>query len=180
MSETEVNEKKVVGKNVAIALGMACIILLAGLAGAFAYYVSTHNHSDSEYDALRNQVNDLTDQVNLNKSSLWVDNQTVDNLFFGIFNTSYSGYVDVQIGYAIPTTWIAVATMYYARPMRGGQFPYNSYVTASGYGPVDYDFPVMASSIWYKENPLGSDPVVGVAVTIGNITSTNVTITYYY
>lgn len=65
--------KKVVNRNVAIGLGIICIILIAGLVGIFAYYwmqvntlndqknnlntiyqdySSTHSHSNSEYDAL--------------------------------------------------------------------------------------------------------------------------------
>ena len=57
------SEKKLVGRSVAIALGIACIILVVGIGGVMAYYtmqinnkdstyndfVSTHSHNDTEY-----------------------------------------------------------------------------------------------------------------------------------
>ncbi len=59
------SEKKVVRRSVAIALGIACIILIAGIGGAVAYYtriindknstyndyVETHSHTDTEYNS---------------------------------------------------------------------------------------------------------------------------------
>jgi hypothetical protein len=55
MSEPKVNEKKVVGRNVAIGLGIICIILGVGLVGAMAYYsnyVSNHSYTNAEYEAM--------------------------------------------------------------------------------------------------------------------------------
>jgi hypothetical protein len=58
------SEKKVVSRGVAIGLGIICIILGVGLVGAMAYYamnsantasndyVSTHSHSNADYDAM--------------------------------------------------------------------------------------------------------------------------------
>jgi predicted RNase H-like nuclease (RuvC/YqgF family) len=60
------SEKKVVRRTVALALGVICIVLIAGLGGTMAYYtmtisnkdsthdayVSTHSHTDSDYDSL--------------------------------------------------------------------------------------------------------------------------------
>jgi len=71
MNETK--PKKVVSRNVAIALGIICIVLIASLAGAFAYYVSTHNHSNSEYDTLQSRVNGLTDEVNGDKNIVLIN-----------------------------------------------------------------------------------------------------------
>lgn len=101
----ETKRGKVVGRNVAIALGIICLILIAAL-GVVAYmsyspttglqsqlnqlqdtyntYVASHHHTDSEYDSLnsqntnlQNQVNDLTSTLNLAKSEVWVTSQTV-------------------------------------------------------------------------------------------------------
>jgi hypothetical protein len=61
------SEKKVVRRNVAIALGIACIILIAGLGGVMAYYsmvvndknttygsyASSHAHTNSDYNSLQ-------------------------------------------------------------------------------------------------------------------------------
>jgi hypothetical protein len=67
------SEKKVVGRKVAIALGIICVILVVALAGVIAYYtriindkdtlynnyVATHSHSNEEYDSLQSQVDSL-------------------------------------------------------------------------------------------------------------------------
>ena len=52
-------EKKVVNRNIAIALGLLCIILSASTAGIAFYsgntdnnYVASHTHTNSEYAAL--------------------------------------------------------------------------------------------------------------------------------
>jgi hypothetical protein len=64
--------KKMVSRSVAIALGVVCIILLAGIGGVMAYYtmqinnkdstynnfVSTHRHTDSDYNGLNSTFYD--------------------------------------------------------------------------------------------------------------------------
>jgi len=63
------SEKKMVRRSVAIGLGIICIVLIAGLVGAMAYYMmtinnkdttynsyaSSHTHTNSEYDSLASQ-----------------------------------------------------------------------------------------------------------------------------
>ncbi|MGA2769109.1 MAG: hypothetical protein ABSF24_12460 [Candidatus Bathyarchaeia archaeon] len=99
------SERKVVRRSVAVAVGIVCILLLAGLGVVMAYYTmqinnkdstyndyvlthshtnseydslqSSHHHSDSEYNALQNQVNDLTDTLNLGKSTTWINDETI-------------------------------------------------------------------------------------------------------
>jgi flagellar basal body-associated protein FliL len=61
------SEKKVVGRTVAIALGIICIILVVGLSGAILQIFS-----------LNSQVSDLTDTLNLGKSAVLVNNVTFD------------------------------------------------------------------------------------------------------
>jgi len=91
--------KKIVGKNVAVALGIVCVLLVAGLGGAIAYYtmainnkiaaydsyLSSHSHSDSDYGSLNSQVGNLQNQYNqlqawlngnetlLNQTQIWLD-----------------------------------------------------------------------------------------------------------
>jgi flagellar basal body-associated protein FliL len=69
---TETKPKKMVGRNVAITLGIVCIILVAGIGGAMAYYtvqvnnknseynnyVSTHGYTNTQYDTLNSTYND--------------------------------------------------------------------------------------------------------------------------
>lgn len=65
-------EKKVVGGNIAVALGIMCIVFVAGLGGTIASYtsiisskdtanqdyVSTHSHDNTEYNSLDASLND--------------------------------------------------------------------------------------------------------------------------
>jgi cell division protein FtsB len=53
------SEKKVVSRNVAIALGIIVIIVLVGLVGAIADYTSVINNKDSQIQTLTNQKNQL-------------------------------------------------------------------------------------------------------------------------
>jgi len=66
------SEKKVVSRNITIALGIICIIVLVGLVGAVANYtsiinnkdksyqdyVSTHSHTNSEFNSLNTSYHD--------------------------------------------------------------------------------------------------------------------------
>jgi hypothetical protein len=69
MSE-EQQEKKVVSKNVAIALGIICIILVVGLLGAIVDYTSIINARDSQMEMLTNQKNQLQAWLDGNKTDL--------------------------------------------------------------------------------------------------------------
>jgi glucose/mannose transport system substrate-binding protein len=90
------SEKKVVRRTIALALGVTCILLIAGLGGAIAYYtmtisnkdstyngyVSTHSHTDSDYNALSTQYNDYVSTHSHNDSdynSLSTQNTNLQN-----------------------------------------------------------------------------------------------------
>jgi hypothetical protein len=72
MSETRVGEtkpsetkpRKVVARSVAIALGMICIIIIAGLGGAMAYYVTTIDDKDTKYSNYASSHSYTNDQYN--------------------------------------------------------------------------------------------------------------------
>jgi len=116
------SEKKVVGRNVAIALGIICIILAVGLVGVVANYTSIISSKDdtisslnlqitskdsqisslnSQIANLQNQVNDLNSVINLEKSTVWVDDQTVSqpagSYTYWTVSASYAGYVSVWV-----------------------------------------------------------------------------------
>lgn len=71
------SQKKVVGRSVAIALGVVCFVLVVGIIGTMAYYttaindrntaydsyVSSHSHTNSEYNTLNSQVSSLNAQI---------------------------------------------------------------------------------------------------------------------
>jgi len=86
------SERKVVRRNLAVTLGIICIILAVGLVGVFAYYtmtlnnknsaydnyVSNHGIFNSDYDILISQNTNLQTQVN--QLQAWLDgNKTLLN-----------------------------------------------------------------------------------------------------
>lgn len=110
------SERKMVRSSVAVALGIICIILIIVIAylstnilseqnnsSTYNSYVLAHGHSNADYDALQNQVNDLNDTVNLKKYTGWLNNQTISNTAGNVANwkpttlVSYAGYVAVQV-----------------------------------------------------------------------------------
>lgn len=58
------SEKKVVSRNVAIALGITCVIIAAGLVGAVANYMSIINKKDNIIATKDSQIQTLTSQKN--------------------------------------------------------------------------------------------------------------------
>jgi DNA-binding transcriptional ArsR family regulator/flagellar basal body-associated protein FliL len=88
MSETKASEtkpKKVVGRSVAIALGIICILLIAGLGGAFAYYTMVIHSKENELASANNTISQLNNNVtNLQNQDkqlqTWLDgNETLLN-----------------------------------------------------------------------------------------------------
>jgi archaellum component FlaF (FlaF/FlaG flagellin family) len=109
------SEKRTVSRNVAIALGITCIVLIA----LIAYFTVTGIAAQNSYNNLenkkkqlqasntnlQNQMTNLTDIVNLSKSTVWA-NDVYENLWDGnpTYNTplyegnaTYAGYIAVQV-----------------------------------------------------------------------------------
>lgn len=109
------SEKKMVSRNVVLALGIICIILIA----LIAYFTVTGISAQNNYDNLenrnkqlqasntnlQNRMTDLADIVNLSKSTVWADD-VYENLWDGnpIYNTplyagnaAYAGYIVVHV-----------------------------------------------------------------------------------
>jgi len=155
MSETKPNEMKpmkMVRRSVALALGIICIVLIAGLGSAMVYYTIT--------------VNDLTDIANLNKSTLWVNDTTVtqpaSNYTSWFFVPKYAGYVSVHVLSTTSNTYVRLIYPSYG-------LNYDSQISVSTYEVSD--FPVLPTP--YLEIRVGNTN------SVGNATET-VTITYYY
>jgi hypothetical protein len=253
-------EKKVVNRNIAIALGLLCIILAASTAGIVIYsgntdYAATHSHTDSEYAALsaqlatangnisrlnnqlsalqsenssdstqstdlqtkvnvltgqltainasiktiqdyynslmyvintenhdlavelttaNNQINNLQNQIsafnaigNLTVSTVWVNNQTV-NQQAGSYTTwsesaDYAGYVSIQIASSTSASTYANVT-YSSHGVN-----YNTQINVGTNGTAN--FPTLPSS--------NIIVAVGNGLLSGSATE-NITITYYY
>jgi DNA-binding transcriptional ArsR family regulator len=81
MSETKATEtkpKKVVGRSVAIALGIICILLIASLGGALVYYTMIIHNKENELGSANNTINQLnTNATNLQNQDkqlqTWLD-----------------------------------------------------------------------------------------------------------
>jgi prefoldin subunit 5 len=108
MSETQSSEtkpKKMVRRSVAIALGIICVVVVAGLAGTFAYYVNDKNNTisslDSQISNLQNQISSLQNQKNTLQT--WLDgnetllNQTKTWLEGTIYYSSQISTLNTQI-----------------------------------------------------------------------------------
>jgi hypothetical protein len=105
MSEPKVNEKKMVSRSVAIALGIVCILLIAGLGGVMAYYTmqiinkntTINNQNDTinwwnvtiadqnrMISSLNTQLAILQNQtknihiLGTENSKVWINNQTLN------------------------------------------------------------------------------------------------------
>lgn len=106
------SEKKVVNRNVVIGIGVLCIVLLVTMVGLVVGYTSVLNNKDSQIANLQSQVefdnstiDRLTAIVNLSNSTVWVNNESINQPAGNISNTytswsysvSYAGYVVVDV-----------------------------------------------------------------------------------
>jgi hypothetical protein len=70
--------KRVVGRSVAMALAMMCIVLVAGIGGAIIYYTSVANDKDKTISSQNSQISSLGNQKN--QLQTWLDgNETLLN-----------------------------------------------------------------------------------------------------
>lgn len=191
----QTSEKEVVSRKVVIGLGIACIILLNCLVGAILVYSSIIKDKDDkisalnqqitskDYDvhSLNSQVADLTSIVNLGKSTIWVENETVtlqgnnqsSEFIAWNFSANYAGYVSVHVS--------SNATISNSNASVGVSHTY-VHVIYSSHG-VDYDNYLYI----YEADETVAFPVLPtstIQVSIGNMraeTLTNtITITYQY
>jgi len=172
------SEKKMVRRSVAIVLGIVCIILIAGLLGAVADYTSMISDKDdtifsqnsqisslqNQASNLQNQVNDLNNIVNLNRSRIWVLNQTI------IFPAgSYASFIRQDTDYAGYVSFIFQTSM-----------SNTTYVQAiySSHG-IDYDYQVYVGTSGTSSLPVLPTP--SIEIRIGDpLNAVNVTMTAIY
>jgi len=64
------SEKKVVGRNIVIALGIICVVMAVGLIGAIANYTSIISEKDRTIASLNSQINSL--QSKLAQTQTWL------------------------------------------------------------------------------------------------------------
>lgn len=191
MSDQKVDEKKMVSRSVAIALGIICIVLVASLAGTLIVL----NIANQQNTNLQSELTDLSAIINLTKSEVIFENKTIDispaafiwDAYQTGFSATYSGLVKVDVEPPNPSLWVEVtwdygqndgigyasypSLVYTDRRVLGGEFsaPYNTWY-----------YPIIASP---SADSLGEYFGI-VTVYIGNNSTktitANVTITYYY
>jgi hypothetical protein len=188
--------KKVVSRNVAIALGIISIVFLVGLVGAILNYTSIISGKDNDISTRDSQIQTLTNQKNqlqtwlegnktlLNQTQTWLQgNNSIANLAMSKIWVN-SKNVSIQANNAWNSTPFTanyagyISVQVTGNPSTTGNFYVQ--VTYSSHG-VNYDnqiyvgvsgtavFPVLPTSIQIRVKNLGT--------TVANAT---VTIMYYY
>ena len=172
----ETKSKKVVSRNFAIALVIVCIILAVGLLGVIL-----------QISSLNSKVSDLTDTINLGKSAILVNSQTVsqtaDNYTSWVFNYEFPNEIGYLFSVPKPSNWsikyagIVSVDVYSSTNETYVRATYDTSATTTYDNQTDVStrgeafFPVL--------------PTSDIEIRVGN-TNTNenatetVTITYYY
>ena len=84
MSETR--ETKIARKDIVIALGIICIILIAGLGGTIAFYTSMIKDKNNTISSLNTKVSQLNSNVTNLKQQITSDNTTINSLTSNVTN----------------------------------------------------------------------------------------------
>jgi Flp pilus assembly protein TadG len=175
--------KKVVNKNVAVALGIIILVLLVGLVGAMLNYTSIINGKNSSISSLNSQISNLTSQknqletwlqgnnsiANLATSKLWANSnisipgngENVSN-----YKANYAGYVSVQVTGNAPTICCLYAKVTYSSHgliYEGGPIYYGNETQGTAL------FPVLPASIQITVHNTGT-----------TVADVEVIIMYYY
>jgi len=150
MSETV--PKKMVSRNVVIALGIICIILVASLAGAAAYYTSVVNGKDNKISSLESQLsnanNNWLNYEELKDFAVITTNETVTPYYRGtwgnfsgysayyltFFSADYSGYLAVTVNDSTENP--ITITVYYSNLGYTFSYPLQIPINGTSYLPV--------------------------------------------
>ncbi|HML01771.1 MAG TPA: hypothetical protein VK487_00190 [Candidatus Bathyarchaeia archaeon] len=164
-------EKKVVGRTIAIALGIICLVLVIGLVGAIADYTSMVSSRDNTISSqnshiatnnntissLNSQVLNLTEIVNVQQNEGWFAYEDVTqpansstNL---TFLANYTGYVAVWIAQlSTPNTYVRVI---YSANTIYGKLNYDNQIPVSVRNTTVL-FPILPASIEIRVGNTGT------------------------
>jgi len=146
MNETK--HKKMVSRNVAVAMGIICVVLV----GSLAYFVvadnSSINNLQNQVNSLQSQVKNLNNITELSDSSVWFENYTsnVNGLIGSNYYTvvSYAGYLILGASSTSNDTWLSVT---YSRDLpKLGQWNYDDSINVSS-SQTWHAFPILPSNI---------------------------------
>jgi len=173
---SETRPKKMVSRNVAIVLGIICIILFAGLVGVISYLYAENTN-------LQNQNNDLNKVVDFQKTVTWLNNQTItinpNQNTTEWFNASLGGKVTVT-GSVEPNTVDFDINLSYT-VVFGGAFPAGYTVSPMPYvvsesNNFNYQYPIISfgQSLYYPNVELVFTNLSDNSITV------NMTVTFAY
>ena len=86
----QMSEKKVVGRNVAIASGIICILLAVSLVGAIANYTSIISAKDNTITSKDSAIDNLNSQITSKNSLIAENNNTISSLNSQISSQRFS------------------------------------------------------------------------------------------
>jgi hypothetical protein len=150
------SEKKMVRRSVAIALGIMCIVLVAGLAGTVVFV-------NVQITSLQGQVSDLNRIVTFQKTEIWLDNKTLtinpNQNVTEIFYAPLGGNVEVVGSFQPPNPnyWINLS-WYVTYDVGSSTGPvYTVYpipsIRSGWAGYFDYEFPIVSfAQTWTNPN----------------------------
>jgi hypothetical protein len=172
------SEKKMVSRNVAIALGIVCAVLVASLFGTLIFLNNGLNNANQQNKNLQNQLDDI---AALDKSVVFCSNFSV-SIFGGEYwdqgftTSNYPGVLEIVVVPFNPNLWIRVHWTYLSAlltPPFSAEISYLSqeYMQNS---TAAYYYPVVVSSayIGFHDFDIGNNSTQTITV--------NVTVTYYY
>jgi len=180
---TKTKPKTMVSRDIAIALGIICIVLILSLVGAFAYCMPTINDKNNTISSLNTQISqlnsDVTELTNRGENLFNIVNLLESTVLLGPYNISlspynnsrvyynqtmeYAGFVNVRVSFSTTTNGTSVEAIY------SGDF-------------VDYDNTLNIRSNGFENFPVLPQGELGIWLTNpspDNATET-ITITYYY
>jgi len=76
----ETKPKKMVGRNVAIALGIICLVLLAGLVGGLGYFTQVINDKNNTISSLNSQISQLHSNITDLQTQIEGYNNTINSI----------------------------------------------------------------------------------------------------
>jgi TolA-binding protein len=83
---SDTKETKASRRSIVIALGIICIILIAGLGGTIAFYTSMINDKNNTISSLNTQISQLNSSVTKLKQQIALDNATINSLTSNVTN----------------------------------------------------------------------------------------------
>jgi hypothetical protein len=104
------SQKKLVSRNIAIALGIICIILAVGVVGAIAFYIPIINDGNSRIYSLNSRITDADNEIsNLNAPHIyttvlnWTNNEQYDwvDAYGMAFNTGNMTAYQVHVYFTL-------------------------------------------------------------------------------